>query len=82
MASHTYSHPFYWAVAELGVQIPGRVISLKIPGYTYDANREITGARDYVNTLGPSGKKARMLFWSGNSEPLATPVALAVGRTQ
>ncbi|MBC7609444.1 MAG: bifunctional glycoside hydrolase 114/ polysaccharide deacetylase family protein [Polaromonas sp.] len=77
MASHTYSHPFYWADAELGVQIPGRVVNLKIPGYTYDVNREITGARDYVNTLGPTGKKTRMLFWSGSSEPLATPVALA-----
>ena len=77
MASHTYSHPFYWADAEQGVQIPGRVTSLKIPGYTYDANREITGARDYINTLAPPGKKTRMVLWSGNTEPLATPVALA-----
>jgi uncharacterized protein (TIGR01370 family) len=77
MASHTYSHPFFWADAELGVQIPGRAASLNIPGYTYDANREISGARDYINTLGPSGKKARMVLWSGSTEPLATPVALA-----
>ena len=77
MASHTYSHPFYWADAELGVQVPGRVASLKIPGYTYDANREITGARDYINTLAPPDKKTRMVLWSGSSEPLATPVALA-----
>ena len=77
MASHTYSHPFYWADAELGIQLPGRVVGLKIPGYTYDADREITGARDYINTLGPPGKKTRMLLWSGNTEPLAKPVALA-----
>ena len=77
MASHTYSHPFYWADAELGVQLPGRVVGLKIPGYTYDADREITGARDYVNTLSPPGKKTRMVLWSGNTEPLAKPVALA-----
>ena len=77
MASHTYSHPFYWADAELGVQIPGRVMSLKMPGYTYDANREISGARDYINTLAPPGKKTRMVLWSGSTEPLATPVALA-----
>ena len=77
IASHTYSHPFYWADAELGVQVPGRIVSLKMPGYTYDANREIFGARDYINTLAPPGKKTRMVLWSGSTEPLATPVALA-----
>jgi len=77
MASHTYSHPFYWADAELGIQLPGRVVSLKIPGYTYNAEREIMGARDYINTLAPAGKKTRMVLWSGNTEPLAKPVALA-----
>lgn len=77
MASHTYSHPFYWADAELGIQIPGRVVGLQIPGYKYDANREISGSRDYINTLAPSGKKTKMVLWSGNTEPLATPVALA-----
>ena len=50
---------------------------MKIPGYTYDVNREITGARDYINTLAPPGKKTRMVLWSGNTEPLAAPVALA-----
>ena len=84
MASHTYSHPFYWADAELGLQTPGRVVGLKIPGYSYDAAREITGARDYIDLLAPkplsganSGKKTRVLLWSGNTEPLATPVRLA-----
>ena len=84
MASHTYSHPFYWADAELGLQVAGRVVGLKIPGYSYDAAREITGARDYIDQLAPpplSGanprKKTRVLLWSGNTEPLATPVRLA-----
>ena len=84
MASHTYSHPFYWADAELGLQVPGRVVGLKIPGYSYDAAREITGARDYIDRLAPppvgganAPKKTRVLLWSGNTEPLATPVRLA-----
>ncbi len=84
MASHTYSHPFYWADAELGLQVPGRVVGLKIPGYSYDAAREITGARDYIDQLAPTplsgataGKKTRVLLWSGNTEPLATPVRMA-----
>ena len=76
-ASHTYSHPFYWSDAETGKVIPGRVVSLKIPGYSYDVNREITGTRDYINRLLPPGKKTRVVLWSGNTQPLATPVRLA-----
>ena len=76
-ASHTYSHPFYWADAETGKVVPNRVVSLKIPGYSYDANREISGTRDYINQLLPTGKKTRAVLWSGNTQPLATPVRLA-----
>ncbi len=77
IASHTYSHPFYWADAELGTQTAGRAVSLTLPNYRYDANREISGSRDYVDKLAPKGKKTRLLLWSGNTEPLATPVRLA-----
>ena len=52
-------------------------MGLKIPGYSYDAVREIAGARDYIDQLGTAGKKTRVLLWSGNTEPLATPVRLA-----
>ena len=77
IASHTYSHPFYWADAETGKMQPGRVVGLKLPGYSYDARHEIVGARDYINTLAPPGKKTTSVLWSGNTEPLATPVRLA-----
>jgi polysaccharide biosynthesis protein PelA len=77
MASHTYSHPFYWADAERNIKIPGRVVSLQIPGYDYNDAREISGSRDYVDKLAPAGKKTKILLWSGNTEPLATPVRLA-----
>ena len=77
IASHTYSHPFYWADAQLGMQIPGRVVGLQIPNYKFDANREISGSRDYINTLAPPGKKTKMLLWTGDTEPLASPVAMA-----
>lgn len=77
IASHTYSHPFYWADAETGKTQPGRVVGLKISGYSYDARREIVGARDYINTLAPPGKKTTSVLWSGNTQPLATPVRLA-----
>ena len=77
MASHTFSHPFYWADAELNIQVPGRVVSLKIPGYEFNDAREISGAREYIDRLAPAGKKTKILLWSGNTEPLATPVRLA-----
>ncbi len=77
MASHTFSHPFYWADAELGIQVPGRVVSLQIPGYQHNDTREIYGARDYIDRLAPVGKKTKILLWSGNTEPLATPVRMA-----
>lgn len=84
MASHTFSHPFYWADAELGLQLPGRVVGLKMPGYSYDAVREIAGARDYIDRLAPvpaSGssvqKRTRVVLWTGSTEPLETPVRVA-----
>ncbi len=77
MASHTYSHPFFWADTELGRVREGRFMGLRIPGYRYDAQREIAGARDYINGLAPPGKKTRVVLWSGDTQPLETPVRLA-----
>jgi hypothetical protein len=77
MASHTYSHPFFWADAELGRAREGRAMGLRIPGYQYNAAREISGARDYINTLAPPGKQTRVVLWSGDTQPLETPVRLA-----
>jgi hypothetical protein len=57
MASHTYSHPFFWADAELGRVREGRFMGLRIPGYRYDAQREIAGARDYINGLAPPARR-------------------------
>ena len=78
IASHTFSHPFFWADAELGIQKPGRVVGLKIPGYSYDPVREIMGSRDYIDKqLAPPGKKTRVMLWSGNTDPLTKPVQLS-----
>nr|WP_279343778.1 bifunctional glycoside hydrolase 114/ polysaccharide deacetylase family protein [Variovorax terrae] len=77
IASHTWSHPFFWADSELGRAHGNAVMALPIPGYRYDPVREIVGARDYINTLAPPGKKTRMVLWSGDTQPLAEPVKLA-----
>jgi uncharacterized protein (TIGR01370 family) len=78
MASHTYSHPFHWADIELGKDPAGRALALRVPNYSYNAEREIQGSTDYINKrLGPAGKKVKMLLWSGNSQPLSAPVRVA-----
>ncbi len=77
VASHTYSHPFFWADAELGRTRPGELMGLKLPGYRYDPVREVVGARDYIDRLTPNGKRTRVLLWSGDTQPLATPLGVA-----
>jgi uncharacterized protein (TIGR01370 family) len=78
IADHMWSHPFFWADSELGRRTHGNAaLSLPIPGYSYDPVREIFGARDYIDSLAPPGKKSRLVLWSGDCQPLARPVALA-----
>jgi uncharacterized protein (TIGR01370 family) len=72
VASHTFSHPFYWADLETGVQTPGRKLALDIKGYKYSAERETAGSAEYINReLAPPGKRTKMLLWSGDTQPLA-----------
>jgi polysaccharide biosynthesis protein PelA len=78
IATHTFSHPFYWADVELGIAKEGRVVGLKIPGYTYDVDAEIAGSARYIDSrLAPTGKRTRMVLWSGDTQPLETPVRKA-----
>ena len=43
---------------------------LPIPGYRYNAEREISGSINYIdNHLAPPGKKTRVMLWSGNCLP-------------
>ena len=72
MATHTYSHPFDWANAEADPESDKH--RLAIPSYTYDLRREIEGSVDYINSLGPPGKKVKVVLWSGTALP--TPKAL------
>lgn len=72
IASHSYSHPFFWMAQNQDPAKPESV-SLAIPGYRYSAetlDREIKGSLDYINrTLAPSGKKAEVFLWSGDTNP-------------
>ncbi len=77
VASHTYSHPFFWGRAEdAAAQGDASSYHLDIKGYSYNLEREIRGSRDYIDSrLAPPGKKTKILLWSGNC--VATPAALA-----
>ena len=75
IASHSYSHPFFWADSELGLPANGRAMGLKVPNYQYNVEREIKGSADYINSaLAPRGKKTKVMLWTGNTQPLEAPV--------
>jgi len=43
---------------------------LPIPGYRYNAEREVAGSVNYIdNRLAPPGKKTQVMLWSGNCLP-------------
>lgn len=81
LASHTYSHPYFWSHVdpdtgiklgpeELGEWYTAGTSSLDIPGYGFDIDREISGSIDYINReLAPPGKQVKAIFWSGDAIP-------------
>ena len=74
IASHTYSHPFFWSAIE-GGRVPGTEdtlygYSLDIPGYTPTLEREIVGSVAYLNrNLAPAGKAVSVFLWTGDAQP-------------
>lgn len=70
MASHTFSHPFQWELAESGRgDDPPHLEHLPIPGYRFDRERELKGSIRYINSLAPPGKQVKVLLWSGSCSP-------------
>ena len=81
LASHTYSHPFFWADAEAGKTEPHGLepVHLPIPGYKFSLQRDIAGSVDYINKrLAPPDKKVKVVLWPGD----CSPSGRAVGMTQ
>lgn len=86
IASHTYSHPFFWTEidGDLGARRPvnerfrlsgndGYPFNLPIEGYEMDVDREVDGSIDYINShLAPAGKKVEVFLWSGDAMPSAS----------
>jgi uncharacterized protein (TIGR01370 family) len=68
IASHSYTHPFNWSK----VAAPDETgdYHLKVPGYTFDLQREIEGSVRYIESrLAPAGKKVTLFLWTGNCVP-------------
>lgn len=75
IASHTYSHPFLWNKAERGSF--GKDYTLDLPGYRFDAEREIQGSIEYIRRrLAPAGKPVVLLHWSGDTNPGEATLAM------
>ncbi len=70
MASHAYSHPFFWIEDDPRQTIyNSRHLPLK-NNYRFSLDREIGGSIDYINDqLSPEGKSVELFLWSGNCRP-------------
>jgi hypothetical protein len=77
IASHSYSHPFIWSKVGAGVDEGSDGYNLRIPGYRFDAQREIEGSIAYIESrLAPTGKKVEMFLWTGDCIPGSDALAL------
>jgi hypothetical protein len=70
-ATHTFSHPFYWGKITKDGKALNKKYRLKVPNYNnFSIDREIGGSLKYINEhLMPKGKKANLVFWSGDCLP-------------
>ncbi|MFO1373745.1 MAG: bifunctional glycoside hydrolase 114/ polysaccharide deacetylase family protein [Agitococcus sp.] len=78
LASHSYSHPFFWSKAQQSADDTGDYESYHLPikGYKYKVEREVAGSINYINQkLAPKNKQVKVFLWTGNC--VATPEALA-----
>ena len=70
IASHSYSHPFFWGKASANERDETEDYHLPIPGYQFDLKREIEGSIRYIESrLAPPGKKVEMFLWTGDCIP-------------
>ncbi len=74
VASHTYSHPFFWGAIEGGdaprLEYTLYGYAMTIPGYHATPEREITGSVDYINrALAPTQKPVSVFLWTGDARP-------------
>ena len=80
LATHTFSHPFFWQVFDGDYNV-GKTkygLNLPVPHYKLNLHREIVGSTDYINSkLAPKDKRVKMILWSGNTWPGASAIKMA-----
>ena len=76
VASHSYSHPFFWALLEGDTSAAPKLeetlygYSMEVPRYTPHINREINDSIAYINQrLAPNNKPASVFLWTGDARP-------------
>lgn len=74
VASHTYSHPFFWQSMEGGPapRLENTLYGyfMNIPDYQASLAREISGSVSYLNQrLAPADKPVSVFLWSGDARP-------------
>lgn len=71
IASHSYTHPFFWDSVERGeVKRALQGYSLAPEGYVPSLEREIAGSVDYIRRrLAPPGKPVGLMLWTGDAAP-------------
>ncbi|MEQ3622929.1 MAG: endo alpha-1,4 polygalactosaminidase [Marinobacter sp.] len=74
VASHTYSHPFYWQSIEGGPapRLENTLYGyfMNIPDYQASLEREIAGSVRYINQrLAPEDKPVSVFLWTGDARP-------------
>ncbi|MGH8762907.1 MAG: RNA-binding protein, partial [Nitrosospira sp.] len=77
LASHTYSHPFYWGVFEGKTdadQQPYRY-SVFMEGYAAEMTRETAGTIEFLKSMAPNSPL--LLIWSGDGKPGGAALAAA-----
>ncbi|MFK8082485.1 MAG: endo alpha-1,4 polygalactosaminidase [Granulosicoccus sp.] len=75
LASHTYSHPFFWE--KLGEYRKSGKYNLPVSGYHFNAEREVAGSINFINrNLAPPGKEVEVMLWSGDAFPREQDLAV------
>ncbi|MFL1466665.1 endo alpha-1,4 polygalactosaminidase [Marinobacter sp. HN1S83] len=74
VASHTYSHPFFWQILEGGpapdLEFTQYGYSMNVPDYNANLDREIDGSVSYINDrLTPPDKPVSVFLWTGDARP-------------
>lgn len=74
VASHTYSHPFFWQSIEGGPapRLENTLYGyfMNIPDYQASLEREIEGSVGYINQrLAPANKPVSVFLWTGDARP-------------